>query len=295
MYVGKREIKITGRMLRIARLDAEMYQFLSEPEPVIEALHDCRQRVDLFTFLQELPRVEPKFDYPMEWDNLAVLPLSTFEEWWKSVGCKTRNKARLAEKKGVSVREVPFDEALAHGIWEIYGEVPVRQGRPFPHFGKSVETIYTEEATYLQSSVFIGAFLNEELIGFIKLVHDDARVQAGVMNIVSKVSHKDKSPTNALLAQAVRSCVERGVRYMVYGKFAYGNRERDTVSDFKERNGFQRVNVPRYYVPLTGLGSVGIRLGLQHRFVDRLPQSFTNRLRSLRRRWYQHDAQPERS
>ena len=165
-------------MLRIARLDAEMFEFLSEPEPLIEQLHDCGRRVDLFTFLQALPAAEPKYGYPMEWDNLAVLPLSTFEDWWQLVGCKTRNKARLAEKKGVSVREIPFDEALARGIWEIYGEVPVRQGRPFAHFGKSLETVYAEEATYLQSSVFIGAFLKEELIGFIKLVQDNAGGQA---------------------------------------------------------------------------------------------------------------------
>src|SRR4051794_16814957 len=238
MLAGNTTIRITGHILRIALLDADMYQHVSEPELLIDALRQAGERIDLFTFLQPLPAAEPKYPYPMEWDNLAVLELSSFDQWWKSIGCKTRNKARLAEKKRVSLREVPFDDALVRGIWEIYNEVPVRQGRPFPHFGKSRETIYEEQATYLNSSIYIGAFLNEELIGFIRLVQDDARVQAGVMNIVSKVSHKDKSPTNALLAQAVRTCVERGIHYIVYERFAYGNRQHDTVSDFKERNGF---------------------------------------------------------
>ena len=47
MYLCNREIRVAGHMLRIARLDAEMYQFLSEPESVIEALRACGQRVDL--------------------------------------------------------------------------------------------------------------------------------------------------------------------------------------------------------------------------------------------------------
>ena len=70
--------------------------------------------------------------YPFEVDNLAVLPISTFENWWtKQIGFKARNKAKQAEKKGVTVREAPFDESLVKGIWEIYNESPVRQGAAF--------------------------------------------------------------------------------------------------------------------------------------------------------------------
>ena len=281
-------------MLRTARLDAEMYQFVSEPEPVIDALRRAGERIDLFTFLQPLPGAEPKYAYPMEWDNLAVLPITTFEDWWnKTLGFKARNKAKQAEKRGVSVREVPFDKQLVRGIWEIYNEVPVRQGRPYPHFGKDLSTVHEEEATYLDSSVFIGAFVGEELIGFIKMVSDESGTQAGLMNIVSKIGHRDKAPTNALVAQAVRSCAARGIRYMVYSNFAYGqDRERDNLSDFKERNGFERVNLPRYYVPLTAWGRVAFRSGFHHRLVDRLPEKLGNRLRELRSRWYQRELRP---
>jgi len=58
-------------------------------------------------------------------------------------------QSKQAEKKGVVVREVPFDDALARGIWEIYNECPVRQGRLFPHYGKSFETVRNMSATYL--------------------------------------------------------------------------------------------------------------------------------------------------
>jgi hypothetical protein len=237
--------------------------------------------------MQKLPETEPKYPYPMEWDNFAALPVSTFDHWWtQQLGFKARNKAKQAEKKGVTLREVPFDDALVKGIWEIYNECPVRQGRPFSHYGKNIETVRKEEATFPESSIFIGAFLGDKLIGFIKLVSDETRTQAGLMNIVSMIQHRDKAPTNALVAQAVRSCAERGISHLVYSNFAYGNKQPDSVADFKERNGFLRINVPRYYVPLTSLGWAAFNMGLHHRFVDQFPEPLTAKLREFRNAWY---------
>src|SRR5438876_5826889 len=76
-----------------------------------------------------------------------------------------RNRARQAEKKGVSIREVPFGDALVQGIWEVYNESPVRQGKRNVHYGEDLETVRREEATFLDRSIFIGAFLGETLIG----------------------------------------------------------------------------------------------------------------------------------
>jgi hypothetical protein len=72
----------------------------------------------------------------------------------------------------------------------------------------------------------------------------------------------------------------------VYSNFAYGKKERSSLSDFKERNGFERINLPRYYVPLTGLGWAAFRLGLQHKFVDRLPGPLLAKARDFRYSWY---------
>jgi hypothetical protein len=282
----KKEIKISGRFLRIARLDADLYHFLSDPEPMINRLRGSRDRIDIFTFMQELPSTEPKYKYPMEWDNLAVLPISTFDNWWNNqIGFKARNKAKQAEKKGIVIREVPFDENLVRGIWKIYNECPVRQGRRFQHFGKDYETVYKAEATYLDYATFIGAFKGEELIGFTKFVVDERGVQAGLMNIVSMIQHRDKAPTNALVAQTVRSCANRGLSYLVYANFSYGNKQQDGLSDFKERNGFQQVDIPRYYVPMTAFGWLALRTGFHHRLLDRLPESITGRFREIRNRW----------
>ena len=280
-------IKIEGKLLRTARVDGEKFRFIEDPELVLEGLKKCRQRVDIFTFLQQLPGDNPKYHYPTEMDNLAVLPISTFDHWWnQQIGFKARNKAKQAEKRGVTLREVRFDATLVRGIWEIYNECPVRQGKPFSHYGKDLETVYKEEATYLDSSIFIGAFLEDRLIGFVKLLCDETRTQAGLLNIVSMVRERDKAPTNALVAHAVRACAERAIPYLVYSNFAYGKKQQDGLSDFKERNGFQRFNLPRYYVPLTAWGRVAMAFGLHHKLVDRIPEPLLAKARELRTAWY---------
>jgi hypothetical protein len=292
MMVCGREIKLHGRFIRIGRLDAEKYQFLDDPQPVLDALRKSKPRVDIFTFMQRLPESTPKFGFPMEMDNFAALPVSTFDNWWmKQLGFKARNKAKQAEKKGVTVREVQFDDALVKGIWQIYNECPVRQGRAFSHYGKDIETVRKEEATYLDCSVFIGAYLSDALIGFIKLVKDETGTQAGLMNIISMIQHRDKAPTNALVAQAVRSCAERHISYLVYSNFAYGKKQLDSVADFKERNGFLKIDVPRYYVPLTPMGSAVLRLGLHRRFADHLPEPWVAKVREFRNNWYNRKLQ----
>lgn len=292
MNIFGREVKVHGRLCRVARLDADDYKFLEDPEAAIAELRRSKVRADLFTFLQKLPDTQPKYAYPFEWDNFAVLPISTFENWWtQQLGFKARNKAKQAEKKGLVVREVPFDDTLAKGICEIYNECPVRQGRLFPHYGKDFETVRRMSATYLDSSVFIGALDADKLVGFIKLTIDDTATQAGLMHIVSLLQYRDKAPTNALVAQAVRSCADRHIPHLVYSKFAYGKKQQSSLSDFKERNGFKKVDIPRYYVPLTRWGSLAMSMGLHHRFVDRIPESMATKLREMRTSWYERKFQ----
>jgi hypothetical protein len=293
MKVCGREIRVDGRLIRIARIDGERYEFVDDPESVLECLRKSGGRVDLFTFVQKLDENWPRFRYPMEWDNLAVLPVSTFDHWWTNqIRSYPRNRARQAEKKGVTLREVPFDGTLVQGIWEVYNECPVRQGRPFIHFGKDIQTVHREAATFLESSIWIGAFLGDKLIGFAKLTCDATRTQAGLVHIVSLMQHRDKAPTNALIAQAVRSCARRGIAYLVYENFCHGKKQPDSLSNFKEVNGFKRFDLPRYYVPLTDVGSAAFRLGLHHRFVDHFPEPILARVRGLRNAWYNRKLQP---
>lgn len=285
--IGETQLQIRGSLVKVARVDGEKFLFADDPNAIVDYLRRSTHRVDIFTFIQKVSEPTPKYNYPMEWDNLAVLPISTFDHWWnQQIGFKARNKAKQAEKKGAVIREVPFSDSLVRGIWEIYNETPVRGGRKFPHFGKDLETVYREEATYLDESVFIGAFVGDRLIGFIKLIYSAEGSQAGLLNIVSLIEHRDKAPTNALVAHAVRVCAERQIPYLVYSNFAYGKRTRDSLSDFKERNAFQRVNLPRYYVPLTPIGHVALRLGAHKRISEHIPEWMVVRLRHVRKVCY---------
>lgn len=294
MNVCGKDVVIQGRLIRIARLAHERFEFLNDPQRAVAILREVRSGIDLFTFLPKLPRTSPEYDHPFEWDNVAALPISTFDHWWnQQVDGKTRNMVRRAEKKGVVVQEVPFNDWLVKGIWEIYNECPLRQGRIFPHYGKDLDAVHRMSATFLDVSFFIGAYLDGKLIGFMKLTWDDARSQAAVMHIIAMVAHRDKAPTNALIAHAVKSCASRGIPYIAYSKFSYGSKRRDSLSDFKESNGFQPVNLPRYYVPLSRKGATAFRLGLHHSVLDHVPEPVLAKLRELRHAWYRRSMQSE--
>jgi hypothetical protein len=288
MQVCGKDVLVRGRVLRVARLTAERYEFLDDPATAIAELSASKRRVDLFTFLPPLPHPSPLYAYPMEWDNVAALRVATFDHWWtRQINGKTRNMVRRAEHNGVKVAEVPFSDELVKGISDIYNETPVRQGRAFWHYSKDLSAVRRENGTFLDRSVFIGAFYEDQLIGFAKLVIAEHRSQAGLMQILSMIRHRDKSPTNALIAQAVRSCAARSIPHLVYANFAYGNKQHDSLSDFKRHNGFERVDVPRYFVPLTACGRAALRFGLHRGTHARIPAPLLAWFRRLRSVWHE--------
>ena len=119
-----------------------------------------------------------------------------------------------------------------------------------------------------------------------EVVFNQRRTQGGLMNIVSLVSHRDKAPTNALVASSVKACTERELQFLTYSRFSYGKKEVDSLSDFKERNGFQRIDVPRYYIPVSPIGKIALDLGLHHKLAERVPEGIAGRLREFREAWY---------
>jgi hypothetical protein len=282
MHLCGQNALIEGKLIRIARLDAEGYDFLEDPEAALGILRQSNSRADLFTFIQKLSDTSPKYSFPMEWDNMAALQVSTFDDWiTKQIDFKARNKARKAAKSGVVVQEVPFDNDLVDGISAIYNESPVRQGKAFWHYGKDIEAVRKMNATYMDRTIFIGAFFETRLIGFVKLVTNEEGSQAGLMQIVSMIKHRDKAPTNALVAQAVRSCAERRISHLWYANFSYGKKQEDGLADFKRHNGFQKIELPRYYVPLTVLGRIALRFGLHHRAAESIPEPLAATYRKI--------------
>src|SRR5687768_4747575 len=169
--VQGKALTISRGVFRLSQLRDEYYQFVDTPAEFLLAMKKNRRaNADLFTFIQEIPDRAPKFDFPMEWDSAAVVPLTTFDHWWnKQINAKTRNMVRKAQKCGVEIRPAEFNDELLLGIQRIYNESPLRQGRRFWHYDKDLETLRREQATFFNQSQFVGAYHEGQLIGFIKL------------------------------------------------------------------------------------------------------------------------------
>ena len=280
MLVDNKEVVVTGRFLKIAKLKSESFEYVDDPPSFVARMKDKKLRADLFTFLQETPDRNPRFDFHLEWESVAVLPITTYENWWeKQIRNTTRKKIRKAQKSGVEVRILEFNDDLVKGIQEIYNESPLRQGLPFAHYGKDFETLKKDHITFLERSDFIGAFYGNELIGFIKLVHGNGISKT--MQVLSNMASRDKAPTNALIAKAVGICAERGIPYLQYGVWS-----RRGLGDFKKSHAFERFDVPRYFVPLNLRGQLALKLGLHRKISKYLPGGWVDFLVGIRSKWY---------
>lgn len=282
---------VTGKWLKTAVIqDQDVNEGIKNPGPFVSALKNSDLKADVFTFFQRPPDVSPNFKFHLDWDNYAAVPITTFNNWWESVPQETRKNVRRSAKRGVTVEVVPFDDNLARGIHTLCNESPVRQGKPFWHYGKDFETVKREHATFSERSEFIGAFFEGELIGFIKMVYVD-RI-AYILHILAANSHNDKRPINALISKAVQVCEEKGVSYFIYGQYVYGNKAQSSLVEIKRRNGFEKIDFPRYYVPLTLKGRIAVALRLYRGAVGLLPGPVLNTALAVRNRFYGQKLRP---
>lgn len=280
MEINGKRIIMKGRVPRIARLEQEWCEDVEDPEILINTLRKTADGPDILTFPQHLPDLVPKYTYRMELESIAALPIKSYSFWWeKQIDCKTRNMVRKSEKKGVTVRMASFDDDFVRGMTSIFNETAIRQGRPYLHYGKDFETVKCQFSRFLFREEIFGAYLGEELVGFIMLA--DAGKYASLGQIISKIAHRDLAPTNALLAKAVQRCAEKGFPYLVYAYWLD-----DSLGDFKRSNGFQRFDLPRYFVPLTKKGKLALKLGLHRGWKEAVPRQLRKPLKKLRRGWY---------
>jgi hypothetical protein len=283
------KVIVLGKWVKIACVHDEAWtkgQVIVDPEQFISLLKASHLKADIFTFCQKLPETQPKYNYYFEWDNVAAIPLSTFDDWWeKRLPQVTRKNVRRSLKRGVIVKIVDLNDDMLMAITDIFNERPVREGKKFPHFGKDFETVKKEVSTILDRCIFIGAYYGDELIGYIKLVFMGPI--ASILNIVSKIKHSDKRPTNALISKAVEVSIMHGASYLIYGKYTYGNKSSSSLAEFKRRNGFEQISFPRYYIPLSIRGKIILRLNLHKGMLGLLPPFVIIFLVNLRSKLYQ--------
>lgn len=284
----QRCVRLAGRTcviergaVTVLRLEDEWFDDVDHPEAVLGALRASGVEADLFTFWQRLPQTEPRHRYAIEWQEIAALPVTTHEHWWKQqIKPRVRNQIRKAQKDGLAVREVPFDDDFVEGMTDIFNESPVRQGRPFWHYGKSAETVKQQFSRYLFRERMIGAYHGDRMVGFMMLA--DAGRFALTGQIISSLKHRDLSPNNSLIGKAVEICEAQRLAHLVYLYWSD-----DSLGEFKRRCGFEKVRVPRYYVPLTWKGRLAVSTGLHRGWKALLPAGLKRSLKQARGAWYE--------
>jgi len=251
------------------RIASDAKEYVKDVFPTkvfIEKLADIG--VDIFTFIERkwcnAISNPPRFWVGAE-DNIALLKVTTFDEWWKNVGKKTRNMVRKAEKSGVKIDVVEPSQELAEGIWKIYNETPIRQERVFPHYGIQLQTV-KNNIRLLRNCTYLGAYLQDELVGFIQLDH--GHDVAIISQILSLQKQWDKAVNNGLVAKAIEFCANKKIRWIMYGRM--GNHP--SLDNFKQSNGFSKFPLTRYYVPITKKGEIAVKMGLHREIKDILPQ-----------------------
>jgi len=282
LCIDDRVVIVTGKWLTVAMImDEELVEgdLIADPALFLSKLKSTPTAPDIFTFAQKLPDTTPRYSYYHEWDNLAVIPITTFDDWWAGLSDPVQRAVKKAKRSGVVLKEVEFDDAFIRGIQGIYDETPVRQGKLFWHYRKDFDAVKAENSTYADRNIFIGAYFEEELIGFIRLTSIDKT--ATVIQILSQMKHQSKRPTNALIAKAVEVCEQRGVSHLVYCNYVYTD-PNSSLTEFKRRNRFEPVLLPRYYCPLTLKGELALKLKLHHGFKGLVPQTIHSRLVTVR-------------
>jgi hypothetical protein len=285
--INGRNVITSGTWLKTTVVhDEELVEgeIIPDPASFVLSVKSAGLKADILTFAEKLPNTTPKFTYHREWDNLAVIPISTYSAWFeKRIDAGARRAVRKAAKEGVIVREAEFDDAFVEGIVQINNETPIRQGKPFWHFQKSFEAVKEENSTYANRNIFLGAYWEGGLIGYIRMTSVDET--ARMIQVLTMMKHYDKRPANALIAKAVEICEERKFSYLVYCNYIYNDLE-NSLTEFKRRNGFEKVLLPRYYIPLNMKGRIALSLGLHRGIAERIPKPLLSQLLKIRRQWH---------
>jgi hypothetical protein len=274
LTVNGHSVIVQGKWLKRAMVHGEAWleNEVADPEPYLVRLTRGSlgfPRADFFTFAQKLPDAVPKYRYPMEWESIAAARVTSSKQWWDSLPQETRKNVRRAAKRGLEARVTPFGDELIRAIKDINDDSAILQGMRNVHYGKSLDQIKKDYGSFQDRSDFVVAYLGAEAVGFVKLVYRGGI--ASILHLTTKHSHYDKRPSNLLIAHAAELCAAKGMSHLTYGLFNYGNKRDNPLREFKTRNGFEEVLIPRFYVPLTKWGGLSIKLKLHRGLIGILP------------------------
>jgi hypothetical protein len=288
-------VLVLGKFLRTAIVKDEEWlpgDVVIDPEKVRAAIKQGRLGADIYKFCLKLPNVEPRFPYHLEWTNVAAIPIETYEDWWENGATQvTRKNVRRADRRGVVVRNVEFNDELIENIVKLNDSAVYRQRHRFGHYGKSFEAVKKDYSDFVDRSEYLGAYYQSELVGILRIIHIGEI--ASIMQLLCMPQHYDKRPANALIAGAVRGCADNKIKYLVYGQYVYGVNTKAPLKEFKRRNGFRQIQIPSYYIPLTIKGRIAIKLHMHMGIKNFLPKPVMKLAIDMRNKfleWRQRDS-----
>ena len=117
LYVNAFAITVRGRWIKVAIISNEdwLASELEDPEECLERLkkHDEHGlKADIFTFSQKLPATQPRYSYPMEWESIAAIHVTSFKDWWEKLPQESRKNVRRSQKRGIVIRVKKLDDEL---------------------------------------------------------------------------------------------------------------------------------------------------------------------------------------
>jgi hypothetical protein len=290
----------SGKIVKTATIKDEWWseaEITCAPEEIIARLKKEKTGADLFEFSQKVPHTDPKYDYCKALSSVAAIPITSYADWWEHrLSQVTRKNVRRAQRRGVVVKSVEYNDRLIEAIVRLNNSTPIRQQRMNLHYGKSFDAVKTDYSEYSQRSEFLGAFFENEMIGLLQIIRQGDI--GNIMHFFCMPQHDDKRPANALLASAVELCANKNLKYLVYGKFIYGHNVKASLAEFKRRNGFEEFFVPTYYIPLTVKGRIVIMLNMHRGIKNFLPKQvmqiafeFRNRMKGKKRLNHKDDSE----
>lgn len=188
----------------------------------------------------------------------------SFEEIWKNEFSKhARNRARKAEKEGVSIREVTSFEDWISDMHLCNMSSFYRQKRypRYPHSEKDAFLVYlnTHRAVLQENYRVYGAFFGERLIAYMATVQFNELILISLMMSLS--GFLSKCPNDALLRYIVHHACEGDFAWIFYSfdRVSQSSRRPSLLSPlikFKFDHGFREYPMRIFSLGLTHTGRV---------------------------------------
>ena len=103
---GRTAIVTGGWLKTVVLKDENLIEGEIIPNPVsfIEQIKKSDLNADILTFPQKLSDTLPKYDLYFEWDNWAVVSITTYQDWLDMISSTGRKIVKKSQKLGVIVK-----------------------------------------------------------------------------------------------------------------------------------------------------------------------------------------------